>query len=50
MLELLAGDLNARAEQFYPVAERVPSGWMVLTGTRASGRKAHSGQTAADKK
>lgn len=48
VLELLAQDLEALAEQFYPQAGRVPGGWMVFTGTRASGKKARPGQTAAE--
>lgn len=48
VLELLARDLEALAEQFYPTAERISSGWMVFTGTRASGKKARPGQTAVD--
>lgn len=48
VLELLAQDLEALAEQFYPTAERIPSGWMVFTGTRASGKKARPGQRAVD--
>lgn len=47
VLEMLAGDLMQLVEQFYPPPEHVSSGWMVFTGTRASGPKAHPGQTAA---
>lgn len=48
VLELLAQDLEALAERFYPQAGRVPSGWMVFPGTRASGKKARPGQRAAE--
>ena len=48
VLELLAEDLQRLVEQFYPVPERLTSGWMVLTGTKASGSKAYPGQSAGD--
>lgn len=48
VLDLLAGDLQALAEQFYPAPDHVPSGWLVFTGTKADGRKAYPGQSAAD--
>lgn len=48
VLDLLARDLQALAEQFYPAPDHIPSGWMVFTGTKASGRKAHPGKSAAD--
>lgn len=48
ILDLLADDLQALAEQFYPAPEHLSSGWMVFTGTKASGRKAHLGKSAAD--
>lgn len=48
VLELLATDLEALAEEFYPRPERLASGWLVFTGTKATGPKAHPGQTAAD--
>ncbi len=48
VLELLAEDLQGMVEQFYPVPERLSSGWMVLTGTKASGPKARPGQSAGD--
>lgn len=48
VLELLAEDLQCLVEQFYPVPERLSSGWMVFTGTKASGSKAHPGQSAGD--
>jgi len=35
-------------EQFYPRSERLASGWMVFTGTRATGGKAHPGRSAGD--
>lgn len=48
VLELLASDLQRLVDQFYPPPERLSSGWMVFTGTRASGSKAHPGQSAGD--
>ncbi len=48
VLHLLAEDVQQVAEQFYPQPQRLSSGWMVFTGTKASGQKAHPGQTAAD--
>ena len=48
VLDLLAQDLQALVNQFYPPPERVPSGWMVFTGTKASGSKPHPGQAASE--
>ena len=48
ILELLAQDVQQLAEQFYPAAERLSSGWLVFTGTKASGAKAYPGQEAGD--
>jgi hypothetical protein len=48
VLELLAGDIQQLAESFYPVPDHLSSGWMVFTGTKASGRKARPGQEAGD--
>jgi len=48
VLELLAVDLQQLVDTFYPAPERLSSGWMVFTGTKASGHKASPGQSAAD--
>jgi len=48
VLDLLAGDVQRLAEQFYPVPEHLPSGWMVFTGTRAKGGKLRPGQCVDD--
>ena len=48
VLDLMAEDIQALVEQFYPRPERVPSGWMVFTGVKATGHKARPGQSAAD--
>jgi len=48
VLELLASDLQQVVETFYPAPERLSSGWMVFTGTKASGHKPRPGSSAAD--
>lgn len=48
VLELLAQDIQALVDQFYPLPERLQSGWTVFTGVKASGHKAYPGQSAAD--
>lgn len=48
MLSLLASDLHQLVEQFYPPPERLSSGWMVFTGTKASGSRAYPGQSASN--
>ena len=48
ILELLAQDVQQLVEQFYPVPDRLRPGWLVFTGTKASGSKAHPGQGAGE--
>jgi len=48
VLELLAQDVQDLVDEFYPAPQRLSSGWMVLTGTKAAGPKAHPGQSAAE--
>jgi hypothetical protein len=48
ILELLVADVEELVEQFFPIPERLRPGWMVFTGTKASGSKAYPGQSAAD--
>jgi hypothetical protein len=48
VLELMAQDITALAEQFYPEQEHVRPGWMVFTGVKAAGHKAYPGQSGAD--
>ena len=48
VLQLLTDDVQELVDQFYPPSERLRSGWMVFTGTKASGPKAYPGQSAAD--
>lgn len=48
ILNLLAEDIQKLVDEFYPAPERLSNGWMVFTGTKADGPKAHPGQSAAD--
>jgi hypothetical protein len=48
ILALLAQDVQGLIDQFYPSPERLRSGWLVLTGTKATGPKAYPGQSAAE--
>lgn len=48
VLEMLAEDIAHLIQEFYPVPEHLSPGWMVFTGTRASGSRAYPGQSAAD--
>jgi len=48
VLELLAQDVQQLVERFHPTPQRLRSGWMVLTGTKATGPKAYPGQSAGD--
>ncbi len=48
VLELLAKDVQQLVDQFYPQPERLANGWMVFTGTRAEGGKAHVAQRAGE--
>jgi hypothetical protein len=48
ILNLLADDIQQLVDEFYPPDERLSSGWMVFTGTKASGKKAYPGQSAID--
>ena len=45
VVDLLADDLQHLAEQFHPPAEHLQSGWLVFTGTKASGPKPQPGQS-----
>jgi len=47
VLTLLAGDVQQLVDEFYPAPDRLSPGWMVFTGTKASGGKAHPGQAAS---
>ena len=48
VLELLAQDIGQLIESFYPPPERLAPGWMILTGTKASGAKVRPGQGAGE--
>jgi len=48
VLELLASDVQSLVDQFYPRPQRLESGWLVFTGTRANGHKAYPGDQASD--
>jgi hypothetical protein len=48
VLQLLAEDIEALVHQFYPVPPHLSSGWMLFTGTQASGSKAYPGQPVSD--
>ena len=48
VLELLAQDVQQLVAQFHPAPQRLSSGWMILTGTKATGPKAYPGQSAGD--
>jgi len=48
VLELMSDDLQQLVEQFYPAPERLSSGWMVFTGTKADGSKPYPGRPADD--
>ena len=45
--QLLAEDVHALAETFYPPTNRLSPGWMVFTGIKAQGGKAYPGQPAS---
>jgi hypothetical protein len=48
VLEMLAGDVAQLASQFHPAQSCVQSGWLVFTGTKVTGQKAHPGKSAGD--
>jgi hypothetical protein len=48
VLELLASDIQELVESFYPVPDRLRSGWLVFTGTKANGPKSRPGREAGD--
>lgn len=47
MLTFLVEDIQQLVEHFYPRPEHLSSGWVVFTGTKASGPKAFPGQDAS---
>jgi hypothetical protein len=48
VLNLVAEDIQQLVDEFYPAPKRLSSGWMVFTGTKATGHKAYPGQSAGD--
>lgn len=48
ILEMLAEDVARLASQFHPAQGCVQSGWLVFTGTKVTGQKAHPGKSAGD--
>jgi hypothetical protein len=48
VLEMIAEDVAQLALEFHPAQSCVQSGWLVLTGTKATGGKAHPGKSAGD--
>lgn len=48
VIGMLAADVEQLADEFHPATACVSSGWMVLTGTKATGGKAHPGKSAGD--
>ncbi len=48
VIRMLAKDIERLADEFHPAAERVSSGQMVFTGTKAEGGKARPGKSAGD--
>lgn len=48
VIEMLAADMENLADEFRPQAASVPPGWLVFTGTKATGQKAFPGKSAGD--
>jgi hypothetical protein len=48
VLELLVKDVQQLVDQFYPQPDRLTSGWLLLTGTKANGHQAYPGDQASD--
>jgi len=48
VIRMLAADVERLANKFHPEEARVSNGWMVFTGTKATGSKARPGQSAGD--
>jgi len=48
VLSMLAHDVQRLIEQFFPANDHLRPGWMVFTGTKATGSKAFPGQQATD--
>lgn len=48
VIDMLATDMAALAHEFRPDTTAVAPGWLVFTGTKACGGKAHPGKSAGD--
>lgn len=48
VIDMLAADMEQLAQQFRPDTAAVAPGWLVFTGTKACGGKAHPGKSAGD--
>lgn len=48
VMDMLANDMETLADEFRPDATCVRPGWLVFTGTKATGGKAHPGKSAGD--
>jgi len=48
VIDMLAADMEALAAEFRPDTTAVAPGWLVFTGTKACGGKAHPGKSAGD--
>jgi len=48
VIDMLAADMETLADEFRPNSTTVPPGWLVFTGTKACGGKAHPGKSAGD--
>lgn len=48
VLDLLVKDVQQLVDQFYPQPDRLESGWLLFTGTKANGHQAYPGDQASD--
>jgi len=48
VIDMLVADMDTLADEFRPQSTCVHPGWMVFTGTKATGGKAHPGKSAGD--
>ena len=48
VLDLLVKDVQQLVDQFYPQPERLQSGWLLFTGTKANDHQAYPGDQASD--
>jgi hypothetical protein len=48
VIDMLVADMESLATQFRPDTTAIAPGWLVFTGTKATGGKAHPGKSAGD--